>query len=65
MAEFAYNNTKNVSTGYTSFELNCGYHPWIAYKEDINPCFQSKSVNKLSVELRELIIVCRENLHHA
>ena len=27
MAEFAYNNAKNPSTGYTSFKLNCGYYP--------------------------------------
>ena len=26
MAEFAYNNAKNASTGHTPFELNCGYH---------------------------------------
>ena len=26
MAEFAYNNAKNASTGFTPFELNCGYH---------------------------------------
>ena len=27
MAEIAYNNAKNASTGFTPFELNCGYHP--------------------------------------
>ena len=27
MAEFAYNNAKNASTGFTPFKLNCGYHP--------------------------------------
>ena len=26
MAEFAYINAKNASTGHTPFELNCGYH---------------------------------------
>ena len=26
MAEFAYNNAKNTSTGYTPFELNSGFH---------------------------------------
>ncbi len=26
IAEFAYNNTKNASTGHTSFELNYGFH---------------------------------------
>ncbi len=27
IAEFAYNNAKNASTGFTPFELNYGYHP--------------------------------------
>jgi len=26
-AEFAYNNSKQASTGFTSFELDCGQHP--------------------------------------
>ena len=65
MAEFAYNNAKNASTGHTPFELNCGYHPWMSYEEDVDPRSQSKSADKLSAELRELMIVCRENLHHA
>ena len=30
MAEFAYNNAKNASTGHTPFELNCGYHPSVS-----------------------------------
>ena len=65
MAEFAYNNAKNTSTGHTPFELNCGYHPWMSYEEEVDPCFMSKLADKLSAELRELMIVCRENLHHA
>ena len=65
MAEFAYNNAKNASTSHMPFELNCGYHPWMSYKEDVNSCFQSMLADKLSAELKELIIVCRENLHHA
>ena len=64
MAEFAYNNAKNASTSHTLFELNCGYHPQVLYKKDINPCSQSKSADELSAELRELMIVCWENLHH-
>ena len=65
MAEFAYNNAKNASTGHTSFKLNCGYHSWMSYKDDVDPRSKSKSVNKLLAELRELMIVCHENLYHA
>ena len=65
MAEFVYNNAKNVSSGYTLFELNCGYHPQMSYKEDVDPRFKSKSANKLSTKLKELMIVCRKTFHHA
>ena len=58
MAEFAYNNSKNVSTGYTSFKLNCGYHPRMSYEEKVDFCSQSKFADELSEELRELMIVC-------
>ena len=58
MAEFAYNNTKNASTGHTPFELNCGFHPRMSYEKDVDPCFQSKSADELSAKLRELMIVC-------
>ena len=27
IADFAYNNTENTSTGHPLFELNFGYHP--------------------------------------
>ena len=65
MAEFAYNNTKNASTGHTPFKSNCGFHPQMLYEEDVDPRSQSKSADKLSAELRELMIVCQENLHYA
>ena len=64
MAEFAYNNANNASTGHTPFELNCGFHPRMSYKKDVNPHSQSKLAYKVSAELRKLMIVCRENLHH-
>lgn len=38
MAEFAYNNVKNTNIRYMPFKLNCGYHPYTFYKEDVNPC---------------------------
>ena len=37
MTKFAYNNAKNASTGYTPFELNCRYYPWVFYEKDIGP----------------------------
>ena len=64
MAEFAYNNTKNASTSHIPFELNCGYHPWILYKKEVDPHSKSKSAGKLLAELRKLIFVCLKNLHH-
>ena len=65
IAEFAYNNAKNASTGHTLFELNCGYHPRMSYKKEVDSHSKSKSADELAAELRELMIVCRENLHHA
>ena len=64
MAEFAYNNAKNASTGHTPFELNCGYHPRMSYEEEVDPRSKSKSADELSAELRELMFICRENLYH-
>ena len=51
MAEFAYNNANNASTGHTPFELNCEYHLQVFYKEDIDPYLKSKSADKLLAEL--------------
>ena len=65
MAEFAYNNVKNVNIGHTPFELNYGYHSRMSYKEEVNFHFKSKSADELSAELRELMIVCQEDLYHA
>ena len=48
MAKFAYNNAKNASTSHTPFELNCGYHPWVSYKKDIDPRSNSELTDKLS-----------------
>ena len=58
MAKFAYNNTKNASIGHKPFKLNYGYYPQMLYKEKVDPCSKSKSVEKLSAELRKLINVC-------
>ena len=65
MAKFTYNNVKNASNGHTSFKLNCGYYSQMSYKDNANSCSRSKSVDKQSAELRNLMIVCREILYHA
>ena len=65
MAKFAYNNAQNASSGYTYFELNYGYNVKMSYKDNVNLCSKFKSADKLSIELKELMIVCRKNLHHA
>lgn len=64
MAEFIYNNARNISTGYTPFKLNYGYYPQASYKESINPQCQSKSADKLATKLKELMTICRNNLYH-
>ncbi len=65
MAEFAYNNAQNASTGHTPFELNCSYHPRVSFEEDVDPHSRSRSANELAKELRELMEVCCQNLLHA
>ena len=55
MAKFAYNNAKNASTGYTPFELNCGYQPCILYKEDLDSYSKLKTADKLADKLKDLI----------
>ena len=66
-AELAYNNAKNASTGYTSFELNCGYHSCVSYKKEeiLNSRSKSKTAVELFFKLKELIIICQQNLYHA
>ena len=64
MAEFAYNNAKNASTGFTPFELNCGYHPRLSYKKDLDPRSKSKTAEELSSKLRNLMAACQQNLYH-
>ena len=39
MAKFAYNNYKNANIDYTFFKLDYGYHAYISFKKNTNPCF--------------------------
>ncbi len=65
MAEFAYNNAKNASTGHIPFELNCGYHARVSFEDDVDLRSRSRSANELAEELRELMEVCSQNLLYA
>ena len=65
MAEFAYNNAKNISTGHTPFELNYGFHPRVFFEDNIDTRSRSRSANELTKELRELMDICQQNLLHA
>ena len=65
MAEFAYNNAKNTSTGNTPFEFNCGFHPRVSFKDDVDSCSKFCSANKLAKKLKKLMDICQQNLLHA
>ena len=65
MEEFAYNNAKNTSTSYMSFELNCDYQTRMLYEEKVDPRFQLKSADELLAKLKELMIIWCENTHNA
>lgn len=65
MPEFAYNNTKNASIGHMPIKLNYCYHSRISYKEDMDSCFKSKSVDELSIKLQELMTLYKKNFYHA
>lgn len=50
MAEFIYNNNKNISIGYILFKLNYRYYFWLFYKEDNDSCSKLKTIDKLSAD---------------
>ena len=64
MGDFAYNNTKNTSTGHTPFYLNCGFYPRVSFEDNVDPRFRSCFADKLAKELRELMDICQQNLLH-
>ncbi len=64
IAEFAYHDAKNASTGHTQFKLNCGYHPGVSSEGNVELRSKSKSAEELAIELKELLTVCRENLRY-
>ena len=65
MADFTYNKVKNASISYMFFKLNYNYYFYIFYKNDLNPDFKSRAIDKLAGKLRELITFYQKNLRHA
>ena len=65
MAEFAYNNSKNASTGHTPFEFNYGYPLYVSFEDKCNTCSRSFSAKELAIELKNLMNICCQNLLHA
>lgn len=52
IAEFTYNNAKNLSINHKLFELNYGYHLHVFFKDKVDPYLRSCLANKLAKELR-------------
>ena len=63
MAEFAYNNAPNSSTGITPFFANKGYHPNISVRPEID--LQSDLARDFVVNLDELHSMLRDEITNA
>lgn len=64
IAEYAYNNTKNTSTGYIYYKFNCDFLLEVFYKKYVDLLSKSKVVDKLIAELSKLTNNCQKNLKH-
>lgn len=62
MAEFVYNNSKNVNRSHLPFEINCGFKPKVSYKYDVDSCSKSKAEDELGTELSEMTTILKKNL---
>ena len=65
IAKFVDDNVKNIRTGYTSFELNCGYDFCVFFKKNTIFYSWSKIAKKISSKLRKMITIYLKNLYHA
>lgn len=62
IADFVYNNVKNANIFYILFKLNYGYYPCICFENKTNSCWKVYLANKLVEKLRDLILICQQNL---
>ena len=51
IAEFIYNNTRNINTSHIFFEFNYKYHLYIFYKKNHNLYLKLKTIKKLFFKL--------------
>ena len=65
MAEFAYNNAINASTGMSPFMAMQGYSPRMSFEEHADPKAKSKSGQEHAKDLEELMKVLKDNLKNA
>lgn len=64
IVKFIYNNAKNLSISYMLFKLNYGYNFRILYIKNYSFYFKLKSVNKLLIKLKILIIIYYKNYYY-
>src|SRR5260370_27164616 len=63
MAEFAYNNTMNATTGVSPFFTNKGYHP--EFTVDLQVETSSAQVQAFMVDLEHIQVELKENIAQA
>ena len=63
MAEFAYNNAPNASTGITPFYANKGYHPNITVRPEID--IRSDKAKDFVANIDEIHTILREEITRA
>ena len=64
MANFAYNNAKNVNISYISFKLNSKYYSYIFYKDNLGSYSKSKTTEEPSFKLQDLMTIYQENFYY-
>lgn len=64
MAKFIYNNPNYVNTSHIVSELNCKYYLCVFFENKTNLCSKSCLAKELAKELRDLMLICQQNLFH-
>ena len=65
LAEFAYNNSKQASTGYTPFYLNYGYHPRTPSTPKPSPSERNPTAVEIAQTIDQAVKQAKQLLHAA